>query len=109
MEIKLDNKNYLKSDSNSFSIGWYEDSKAGKKFHANTYYVSLKSALIGYIDIRLKDSKAKKVSEIVEELRKLDKEIQQIYNKIDEAGDVNFLAMKKLIDEDKRKKRKVLK
>ena len=109
MEIKLDNKNYLKSDSNSFNIGWYEDSKAGKKFLANTYYVSLKSALIGYIDIRLKDSKAKKVSEIVEELRNLDKEIQQIYNKIDEAGDVNFLAMKKLIDEDKRKKRKVLK
>ena len=69
----------------------------------------MKSALIGYIDIRLKDSKAKKVPEIVEELKKLDNEIQLIYNKIDEAGDVNFLAMKKLLDEDKRKKRKVLK
>ena len=78
MRIKLDDKQWLNSDTYSCWITRETINKNGKKTVRNMsgYYPTFEGAVVSYIEKRIKSSEADKISKLKNELKELKAEVR---------------------------------
>jgi len=91
VEIELDRRIFLKSDAFCWFLAEEEKGRKGH-FKAISYHSTLESALRGYIEHRLKKSKATSIKSLREEIKSLGETLRglklpQIVITVKEDGD----------------------
>ena len=92
MKLPLDEDYFILSDNFSFKLYKYERLKDGIGQRVQSYHTTFNSCLGSYIQERLKNSKVKKNSELLQELADIKNHISNLYKFIEDNSYNNVYA-----------------
>lgn len=81
MKVQIEGNYYLESDERQFVIKEYTgkvDEKGVELFKTHGYYTKLNSCLKRYLTLKIKESTATNLTELREEIKRIEKYIEQV-------------------------------